>query len=115
MKRSKFLKVLGLGAVGAIVATKVVIEATKQTVPQYHIAETQAIVNGKHITVGPGWLSQIEERGKITLYTDINGKEQFENVYRAYYEEYIENGTKAWKEYKKGDMSQRYKKSSKFF
>ncbi len=80
MERSKFLKVLGLGAVGAVVASKIVIEATKQEIPQYWMPETQAIVDGKHITIGPGWLEQIEERGNITLYTDLKGKNAFEEA-----------------------------------
>ncbi len=113
MKRSKFLKVLGFGAIGAVVAAKVAIELTKPVEP---------------VVVGPGWITQIEERGKdYVLYMDRDQQKKFEGTlqeylrqypktpYESYYDEYIEKRSKSWMHFKKNMESQGLKNRSKFF
>lgn len=76
MDRRNFLKRFGLGAVGAVVATKVTLELVKEA-PVVKTLKPEPVI-------GKGWLKQIEEQGNtFTLYTDKNGKKAFDDAVKA--------------------------------
>lgn len=87
MERRKFLARFGLGAVGTVIATKVVVEVSKEADTSYPDdlgAEAEPIV------VGKGWLEQIEERGNYVLYTDRAGLEAFNNAMKdTWYDQHV--------------------------
>lgn len=106
MERRKFLKWFGLGAAGAVVASRVAIEVTKDY--EYELAEeTQPIV-------GHGWVDQIRERGTIIAYTDKNGIEQFNEAMKQFYAEYPLTPKDAFPPNKTGIFGA-VKRRSKFF
>lgn len=72
MERRKFLSRFGLGAIGAVVATKVVID-----IPEEEILGEEASV-----VLGDGWVEQMRKGQNYYMYTDLRGRQAFEEALR---------------------------------
>ncbi len=121
MKRSKFLKVLGIGTVGAVIGTKIVLNGTEVAknvtdVPKNVIIKPITKIP-KDIVIGDGWISQLKNQGNIVVYSDHVGAKAFEDALnKAYALNPQTPYEKWWEEYMQNAMDQRSAyKASKFF
>lgn len=76
MERRKFLARFGLGAVGAVVATKVAIDVSKEADTSY----PDDLGAEATVVAGHGWMEQIEQSQRYCLYTDLRGRQAFEKA-----------------------------------
>ena len=77
MDRRKFLARFGLGTVGAVVATKVVVDASQEVEKDY-----PSDLGAEASIAGAGWLDQIEKTNRFTyqIYTDQKGQKAWQEA-----------------------------------